>query len=131
LLKKYSVDYLYWDYNWIGLEYSFNSNGEIISWFDPLVIRYPEKYSNILDEYNISYFVQNTWLDPAVRRPDVKTMDLIFISPENYRNLATPWIEDLDNFLYPVWVYNHESNQTLSVIYKINNSHVEKILNSN
>jgi hypothetical protein len=118
LMKKYNVKYLYWDYYWINSEYSFNETGHIVSWYDPITIRYSQYYENELKKYNISYFIQNTWLDPAMNGPDVKKMDIIFVSPGNYRAFEMPWHSRLDQYLSPVWSYS-ANNQTVAVLYRV------------
>jgi len=119
LIRKYNVSYLYWDINWISTEYYIDPSGRIIGWFDPITILYSPEREKILKKYNISYFILNTWLDPAFRSEDYKKFKIIFISPENYRSFYKPWKPDLDQYLQKIWEYKQE-NKTMAVLYKIN-----------
>jgi hypothetical protein len=118
LLKKYDIHYLYWDTFWIQSEYSFNDQGQVNSWFDPIVLFDSADKRDILQKYNISYFSQNTWLDPAARGPDFNKFDFIFISPQNYYNFTHPWNPGLDSYLQEVWNYS-QNGQVVSRLYKI------------
>lgn len=117
LIKKYSIKYLYWDYYWINTEYHFDQEGKISGWFDPL-ISINQTYINLLKQNNVSYKIQNTYVDPALKSQYHPTFDLIFITPNNYRNAITPWKEDLDKYLEEVWSYEQEG-QKIAVLYKI------------
>jgi hypothetical protein len=118
LLKKYDVKYLYWDSYWIQSEYTFNEQGQIVGWFDPIVLFDSAEKREILGKYNISYFSQNTWLDPAAKGEHFNKFDYLFISPQNYINLTHPWNPNLDVFLQEVWSYP-SSGQAMSRLYKI------------
>jgi len=108
LIRELNVTYLYWDVNWIGSEYSFDENGNLMSWFDPITLIYSEDKERRLRENNISYFIRTTWLDPAFRNEKFKKFKLIFISPKNYRSFWKPWKEDLDEYLEEVWRYESD-----------------------
>lgn len=118
LLKKYDVRYLYWDSYWIQSEYSFNQQGQITSWFDPIVLFDTASTRDMLQKYNISYFSQNTWLDPASKGDNFNKFDFIFISPQNYVNFTHPWNPNLDGYLQEVWAYP-QGGQVMSRLYKI------------
>ena len=119
ILKQRKVKYLYWDYYWIRSEYYFNKQGQITGTFDPLVLFDTNNTRALLRHYNISFYSQHTWLDPAIRQPDVKQFDLIFILPYQF-NLTHPWHPDLDNYLEEVWDYS-QNGVVISRIYKIVN----------
>jgi hypothetical protein len=118
LLKKYDVKYLYWDAYWIQSEFSFNEQGQIAGWFDPIVLFDNAEKRETLGKYNISYFSQNTWLDPASKSENFNKFDYLFISPQNYVNVTHPWNPNLDVFLQEVWIYP-SSGQAMSRLYKI------------
>jgi len=120
LLEEYSVDYFYWDYYWIQSEYYFDNSGKMTSWFDPLSLEDNTAYNDLVQRYNISFFKQHTWPDPAVKGEYIKQIDLIFILPTQF-DLAHPWHPDLDNYLEEVWSYKQD-NVVLSRIYKIVNT---------
>ncbi len=117
MIKKYNITYLYWDVNWISTEYYFDQNGNIVGWFDPITILYTPERASELRKYNVSYFVQTTWLDPAFRGDKFKKFKIIFISPQNYRSFEHPWQEDLDPYLKEAWRYE-ENNQTIARLWK-------------
>lgn len=119
LIKKYNISYLYWDVNWISTEYYFDNQGRITGWFDPITILYTPEREAELKKYNISYFIQETWLDPAFRSDKFKKFKIIFVSPQNYRSFERPWKEDLDKYLEEVWNYS-EDGQTIARLWKIN-----------
>jgi len=119
LLKKYGVDYLYWNQYWFQSEYSFDNSGKVVNNVDPLFVFDSEENRKVLDDNGVKYIVQNTWVDPALRGEDYQTFDLLLISPENYQSFGAPWNSGLDNYLTEVWRYEHE-DQVLSKIYKVN-----------
>ena len=119
LIEKYDVDYLYWDQYWFQSEYNFDSSGQVVGRFDPLLVFDSEENRQILDKNGVKYIAQNTWVDPALQGNEYRTFDLLFISPQNYRSFATPWVAGLNTYLTEVWSYDHEG-QVLSKIYKVN-----------
>ncbi len=118
LLEKYSIDYLYWDQYWFQSEYTFDSSGQIVGSFDPLIVFDTEANRRSLNKYGIQYVPQHTWVDPALRGDEYRTFDLLLISPQNYRNFATPWTTGLDKYLTEVWRYDGDG-QVLSKVYKV------------
>ncbi|MEM4267911.1 MAG: hypothetical protein QXK37_03685 [Candidatus Woesearchaeota archaeon] len=118
LIKKHNIKYLYWDFYWVQSEYYFDEGGKITGWFDPIILIYNVDYENILKVYNISYFRQTTWIDPALRGSLYKKLDLLFVSPTNYRTTQKPWKEDLDQYLKEVWSYSYQGEK-VAVLYKI------------
>jgi len=119
LIKKYDVKYLYWDFFWIQSEYQFDEKGNLLGPFDPIILFHSSDREKFLQNNGIKYFVDTTWVDPAIRGDDVKKFKLIFISPENYRDSATPWNPDLDSRLAEVWSYDAEG-QKLAKLFKLN-----------
>lgn len=119
LIKKYDVKYLYWDYYWVQSEYSFDNKGNLVSWFDPLILFNSKEYRDILSKNNIKYFVQNTYVDPALQGENFPKFDLIFISPDNYHNQTNPWNPNLNPYLEEVWSYE-VSGQKIAKLYKVN-----------
>ncbi len=119
LLKEYNTTYLYWSNYWIRSEYYSNEKGEITNWFDPILVKDIKNYKEYFESYNISYFSQNTWIDPAIKKEKIRKYNLLFVSPKNYRSFEKPWCEDLDNYLKEVWSYSYK-DQTIARIYKVN-----------
>ena len=119
LIKKYNIKYLYWDYYWIQSEYYFDDKGRITSWFDPLIAFKDERYISLLNKNNVSYFVQNTYVDPTLKSRYHPTFELIFISPQNYHNATHPWNPNLDPYLEEVWSFE-QNGQKLARIFKVN-----------
>jgi len=119
LIKEYNITYLYWDTYWIQSEYTFNDQGQITGWFDPIIAFYSPENEQVLKDNNVSYFVQNTWVDPALRSDSQKKFDLIFVSPQNYVSFTHPWKTDIDPYLKEVWSYS-SGGQKIAVLYKVN-----------
>ena len=119
LLKEYDAKYLYWDNYWIMSDYQFDNQGKLVNVFDPLLVFKTDERLSALSKYNISFYEQHTWLDPAVRGDWVKKADFLFILPNQF-NLTHPWHPDLDNYLEEVWNYD-QGGQVVSRIYKIVN----------
>lgn len=116
-IKEYGIKYFYWDYYWIQSEYYFNEGGQVTGWFDPLILFYSEENENILKKYGVKYFIETTWVDPALKGEDYKKFKLIFISSENYYNTTHPWQPDLDPYLKEVWS-NEKSGQKIGRLFE-------------
>jgi len=117
LLREYSVDYLYWDYYWIQSEYVFDDTGKLTSWYDPLIVEDTPVYNELMKKYNVSFFKQHTWPDPAVKGDYIKQLDLIFILPSQF-NITHPWNPGLDKYLEEAWSYS-QGGVLVSRIYKV------------
>jgi hypothetical protein len=118
LIQKYDIKYLYWDYYWIQSEYYFDNAGQITGWFDPLILFYSKEYEQILKANGIKYFIETTWVDPALKGESYKKFKLIFISPQNYHNFTHPWDPDLDKYLIEVWSYE-QKGQKIARLFEI------------
>lgn len=120
LMKKYNIKYIYYDANWFQ-EYNYNNKHKIINYFDPLMLFYSKNKETILKNNNIKYFVVHGYVDPAIRRKEIRTYNLILISPDNY-NLQGygPWKPDIDPYLTLVWSYKDNNNQVVAALYKVN-----------
>lgn len=118
LIKKYGIKYVYWDYYWIQSEYNFDEQGRVTGWFDPLMMFHSAEKERILKNNNVSYFIENTWVDPALKGDKYKKFDLIFISPQNYRSQDKPWNSNLDQYLTEVWAYDYQGSK-IAVLYRI------------
>ncbi|MBA2861806.1 hypothetical protein [Methanococcus maripaludis] len=115
LIEKYNVKYIYWDYRWNSTEYQFVNGSETPK--DPLIAFYKEKYKKQLEEYGIKYTEKTWWVD--IYQRNAQTLDLLMISPENYRNSIKPWTTDLDPYLEEVWNYSSDG-QKVAILYKLN-----------
>ena len=118
LMKGYNVTYLYWDAYWIQSEYYFDDQGRITSWFDPIIAFDSPEKERLWRDNNVSFFVQNTWVDPALRGPEQKKFDMMFCSPQNYVSFNHPWKTDIDPYLKEVWSYS-SGGQKVAVLYKV------------
>ncbi len=123
LLKKYKVEFIYWDIRWNDLEYRFNDDGTIKSHFDPLMFYYSKEREDLLVQNNISYIRNELWVDPSVRNDKIRMYDLLLISPDNYANRTYQWNEALDKYLDLSWTFNHD-NITSSEIFKVNKTRI-------
>jgi len=117
LLEKYNIRYFLWDMRWFQLEYTFDDKGNIISYFDPLLLFKGPKAKAELEIYNISYIETKSYVDPAIRGPEVKQFDLYLILPHQM-NQQKPWHPGLDVHLREVWNYT-ENNMVISQLYEI------------
>lgn len=118
LIEKYSIKYLYWDYYWIQSEYTFDKEGKLTSWFDPLIAFKNDTYMQVLEGNNVTYFVTNSYVDPTLKTEFHPTFDLIFVSPQNYYAATHPWNPNLDDSLKEVWNYTYEG-QKIAALYQI------------
>lgn len=118
LLEKYNISYLYWSNYWIQSEYYFDNQGKITGWFDPILVKDIRSYGAYFENYNISYFTLNTWIDPAIKGDKIRKYNLLFIGPQNYRSFEKPWNKDFDNYLEEIWNYTYR-NQIIAKIYRV------------
>lgn len=120
LLKERDVKYLYWEINWINLEYQFDSEGKMTGMFDPFLLLDKPKTRALLESNNISYAFQHTWIDPAIKNNNIRQFDALFITPQNYVNFTHPWNRNLDGYLQEVW-NSSQGNTVVNRIYRIVN----------
>jgi len=117
LIKKYNVKYLYWEPQWINMEFSFDDKGQIQSLFDPLSIEYTPEREQLLRDNNVSYFRTVWYLDPAWQENFPKR-DLLIITPSRY-DYNNPWNEKLDKYLHVAKEIKYQ-NQVATRIYEMN-----------
>ncbi|MEM3625226.1 MAG: hypothetical protein QXF35_01560 [Candidatus Bilamarchaeaceae archaeon] len=118
LLKKYNITYLYWDINWVFLDFGLAPDKSTIYPFDPLLTFDTPSNRAYLDKNNIKYINTTTWIDPSVKVWYVRQYPLLIVSYENYRSIERPWHPGLDKYLEEVWSYK-ENEQKIAAIYKI------------
>lgn len=118
LIDKYQVKYLYWSEYWMNTEYYFNEQGQMVGTFDPLAMVYKPEYKAELDNYGIKTFMQNDWLDPSLKSPDVRKYDIIYVLPANF-SITQPWTQDLNTQLSEEWSYTYQGRK-IAIIYRIN-----------
>lgn len=129
LLKKYNIKYLYWDMYWVESEYRFDQNLNIIDWFDPLIVFDTPANRAYLEQYGVQFTPLHTWLDPTLKGPQFKQLDLLFIQPE-YRSFDLPWKADLDPYLKEVWSHTSNSNGKkvkVAVLYRVDLDNPSKL----
>lgn len=120
LIKEYDVKYLYWDIDWPLTEFSFNSNGQVIGLYDPLIVLNKGDNEKVLINNGILYQHLFTQVDPAEYGNDkIKKFDSFIILDKNYRSFEKPWRANLDPYLKMVWNYT-QNGSMVSAIYKIN-----------
>lgn len=118
LLRQYNVKYLYWNYYWLQSDFTFDEQGQLIRWFDPIIVRDNPERTAELARYNITTMKQYTWIDPTVHEPLSKE-NLIIIGPYQW-SFIQPWNPKLENHLNEVWTYNDaNTGQVLSRIYEV------------
>lgn len=118
LIEKYDISYLYWDAYWINSEYQFDQEGQLANIYDPMLTYDDQESRNYLASNGVSYEAMHFWVDPAMRRDDIRQYDLLYISPENYDSFGHPWNSNLDPYLEKVWEHQ-ENGETYAVLYKI------------
>ena len=121
LLKKYNIKYVYWDTYWIESEYRFDENFNIRDWFDPLIVFDTPSNRAYLGQYGVLFTPLFTWLDPTLKGPQFKQLNLLFIQP-GYRSFDLPWKADLDPYLKEVWSHTSTHNGKevkVAVLYRI------------
>ncbi len=118
LLKKYNVTYLFWSDYWIQSEFFFDKKGRAVDTFDPLIAFDTLEHREQLTENGVRFIKRHFWLDPSVRKKDVKQYDILVISPQNYRSFSMPWNKDLNRYLTKVWTYK-KKQKTQAVLYKV------------
>lgn len=135
LIKKHDIKYLFWNELWVDLEYkdynltqTLDTQGNV-KVVDPMVVTDKSEYQSELKENNIRYFTSKTWLDPSIEGEYVEKLDLIFISPENYRSRERPWRSDLDPYLTEYWSYTEFGRRTTRV-YKFDQTKMDEDLKS-
>jgi hypothetical protein len=119
LLKKYNVKYIYYDPQWVSMEWAIQ-DGKVYGYIDPLMAFYSIQNENELASSGVKYTRMTGWVDPAVRTSNVKMYDLLLVTPDNYDSSGKGlWNDDIDSLLTEVWNYN-ENGQTVAVLYKVN-----------
>lgn len=117
LIHRYNVKYLYWDINWIMMEYRISQDRRLVK-LDPLHPLDSREARETLDKNGVRYQIITTWLDPAVAFPDYRQFKALLISPENYNSNDMPWGPQLNSYLEEVWSF-HESGKKIAALYKI------------
>jgi len=90
LLEKYQIKYVYWQYNWVTLDYTYDDKGNLVNIFDPLLIIYTPEYEEYFKDNGVKYIRMNMWLDPAFRSDDYKKYDSLLVIPYNNSD-SNPW----------------------------------------
>ncbi len=115
-IKEYDIDYFYWDVNWIFREFALDENGNVINKLDPLVLFDTEENRKFLDDLEIEYYAENTWVDPALQGDEYKKFEILVILPKR-ADINRPWSEQLDNYLEEIWSYGEDTK--ISAVYRI------------
>jgi hypothetical protein len=97
LLRKYSVDYIYWQPGWLNNELRFNAQGQLEGVYDPLSIDYtPEREADLIRN-NVSYIRTMWYMDPAWLETYPKR-DILIIMPGR-ASYEQPWSPTFDKYL--------------------------------
>jgi hypothetical protein len=118
LIRSYNISYVYWDYQWMNMEFYFDEQGRIRDLFDPLLIIYSQEREKALKDANITYSIQDTWIDPGAR-PGPPKYKTLLVTPDNYRSYEKPWNERLDKYLTLEKEFLYQG-KAAARIYKIN-----------
>ncbi len=120
LLRKYKVKYIYYDLNWPSLEYSADQQGRITNYFDPLMVVSSPGNSAELDSEGIKHIDIYSYIDPAIRGPDIRRYNISLVSPENYDFGGKGiWKDDIDPYLSPVWSAAGSDGKPVAVLYRV------------
>jgi len=118
LLKKYRASYLFWGDYWVSSEFQFNRKGQLVDTYDPLIAFDTAVYRDQLLANRVAFFPRRFWLEPSVRREDVKQYDILTVAPQNYRSFQRPWHRNLDSYLTKVWSYEDRGRE-VAALYRI------------
>jgi hypothetical protein len=119
IIDKYDIKYLYWDYYWIRSEFQLNDKGELVGFFDPILVMDTVENRALLDYNGIKYIESNMELDPSKRGVDlIKKFDFLVVLPSRFVDGAF-WHESLEESLSldKEFVLN---NATYARIYSVN-----------
>jgi len=117
IIKKYNIKYLYWQANWVSLDFDIDENGNIVNIFDPLLIRYKKEYEEYLSKNGVKYLKINFWLDPANRNPDVKKFDALLVLPYKIDDFD-PFSPEFKKHLKEIKDFKY-NNITIGKIYEV------------
>jgi hypothetical protein len=128
LLKKYNVKYLLISSPTVQenrlafLEFYFDQNGSLISFFDPLSVPDKKEYEDQLQANGVRYIKQNAaYLDPAYNS-DTPRFDLIIAMPQPNFNFENPYSQILmDKFKLVKTITTAQGNAVFK-IYQIKES---------
>ncbi len=121
LLKKYNIEYIYFDASWINNEFYITQEGGIVpgQYIDPYLIVYSKEREDKLKMNGVKYSKIRGYIDPSIRESNIRKFDLLLITPDNYdMNGKGIWKTDIDPYLTQVWSYS-ENGQTFAVLYKV------------
>lgn len=117
LLRKYGVKYVYWQYNWISLDFRIGQEGQLQGWFDPLLVRDMDGYAEYLSSNGVNYTKVKTWLDPANKGSDVRQFDALLVWPKRWDE-TNPWDDGFTALLRPEKDF-YEGGQVAARIYSL------------
>ena len=111
--------YLYWDYYWINSEYTSDGQGGYRP-FDPLRFEHTPQREKVLKTNGIKFALQQDAIfEPSAQNnPYAQRLDILYVSPDNYRNQTHPWNADLDQYLEEVWNFKSGSDK-VAALYEI------------
>ncbi|MBW2995618.1 hypothetical protein KY312_04655, partial [Candidatus Woesearchaeota archaeon] len=119
-IKKWDIDYLYWDLYWFNSEFQFDKQGKLLGYFDPIMLVYTEEREQILDDNNISYKKENLVMDPSKRGDEkIQAFDVLVVFPSQM-NMTHPWHPGLDEYLDEIWSFEAEGVKVAG-LFKIKN----------
>jgi hypothetical protein len=98
LLKEYKVKYLYWESNWLEMEFRFDDKGKIVDFFDPYMIDDTPERAQYLQNNGVKFMQLETWKDPAFKGEDVRKYHVLVVLPSN-ANITQPWSDELNKQL--------------------------------
>jgi len=116
IIKKYNIKYLYWQANWVSLDFEIE-NGNIVNIFDPLLIKDIKEYEEYLSKNGVKYIKINFWLDPANRNSDVKKFDTLLVLPYKIDDFD-PFSPEFKKHLKEIKDFRH-NNITIGKIYEV------------
>ena len=96
-----------------------NKQGKVVNTFDPLIAFNTPLYRNQLFANKIAFSQRIYWLDPSVRKVNVKKFDTIVVGANNYRSFRNPWHKGLNKRLTKVWNIGVKGRET-AALYRIN-----------
>jgi hypothetical protein len=116
LIQKYNVTYLYIDSYWIESEWHIDySTNKVVGKYDPLLVFDTPENRKALSDNGVDYYATNDWVDPSMSDNLHRKMDILLVTPNNYRNSRYLWASDLNDYLKEVW----RSSDNSSYLFKV------------
>ncbi len=118
LIRKYHVKYLYWDFYWFNTDFSFDRDGKLRGYFDPISVPATRHFVDYFKQAGVKFLPVKMTIDPSRRNdPHFKKENLLVAFPAN-NNPFHPWSNSLDKSLTLEKAFR-AGNMTYAKIYRV------------